>query len=181
MDGGRSTPEEYLAVAQRLNLPIQLTASSAGAVLRLRELAKNAGVTALIASDGPTTGADLIVSSVPSLNQTKTPFAMTIAVGEDGALDDGTSLSAAIERYDADAAARPWHYTLDCAHPSHARLALESLFRSAPSLAHRVIGMRSNATPDFASEMLACAQLFGLQLLGGLKNTTAEDLATLTG
>ena len=110
---------------------------------------------------------------------------------------DGTPLALAIERIDEDPAARPWHYMLGCIYPTHAAQALERLFRSAPDLAHRVVGLKANGSPlppvildkserlerttpeIFARDVLACANDFGLSVVGGCCGTDASDIEAI--
>ena len=120
------------------------------------------------------------------MSETKLPFALAPMVHPDGIMMDGTPLATTIARLDSDPAARPWHYMLGCLYPTHATTALESLFRSAPQLAHRVIGLKANGSPlppesldgsvvlettepkQFARDLWECARNFELHVLRGM-------------
>ena len=126
-----------------------------------------------------------------SMARTGAPFALAPMLNPDGTMPDGTSLSEVVERIDDDSAARPYHYMLGCLYPTHAQQVLEALFRSAPHQAHRVVGLKANASPlspqvlegangnhgtgpeQFAHDLWACASRFGLNVLGGCCGTDA--------
>lgn len=154
-----------------------------------------AGVDTLYAPTFPAVGE--LHGAARAMAETTKPFALAPMLQPDGTLMDGTPLAVAIERIDADGRSRPWHYMLGCLYPTHAQTALESLFRAAPQHAHRVIGLKANASPlsptqlnsagaveeqspgTFASDMRACADRFGLHVLGGCCGTNAEHIAAI--
>ncbi|MDE2480639.1 MAG: homocysteine S-methyltransferase family protein [bacterium] len=153
-------------------------------------------------------GCDLLyVQTVPACDElhgaaracgeTNLPFALAPMLRADGTMTDGTPLADAIARIDADALARPWHYMLGCIAPAHARRALEMLFRSAPHVAHRVIGIKANPSPlapeeldaatrlergdaeTFARDVLDVAHTFGLHVVGGCCGTDTRDIEAI--
>lgn len=152
----------------------------------------SAGVDLLFAPTFP--AIDELHGAARAMAQTSLPFAVAPMLHADGTMMDGTSLADAIGRLDADAAARPWHYMLGCLYPTHAATALESLFRQAPALAHRVVGLKANGSqrpaesldgsatlettpPDqFARDLWECAQNFGLHVLGGCCGTDVRHI-----
>lgn len=129
--------------------------------------------------------------------ETKLPFALAPMLRADGAMMDGTPLAEAIARIDADALARPWHYMLGCLSASHAHGALAGLFRGAPALAHRVVGIKANPSslaPEeldtsqrlertdadaFAREVTEVAETFGLHVVGGCCGTDVRDIEAI--
>lgn len=185
-----ATPEAYAALAKRYDLPIQLGASTPPSLAVLRNVARASGARIIVAgvidprtADVPAiAGADLLYATgfaaldelheaSHAVAQAKRPFALALHVNAGGTMVDGATLSAAIARLDADATARPWHYTLACSEPAHASAALETLFRSAPALAHRVVGLDVTVAGQtdggiVASAACDVAQNFGLNVLG---------------
>ena len=155
----------------------------------------SAGVDLLFAPTFPAIGE--LHGVARAMSETKFPFAVAPMLHGDGTMMDGTTLAAAISRMDNDSAARPWHYMLGCLYPTHAATALESLFRSAPALAHRVVGLKANGSdlpaesldgsptlqttaPDkFARDAWDCAQNFGLHVLGGCCGTDTVHIEAL--
>ncbi len=129
--------------------------------------------------------------------ETKQPFALAPMLRADGTMMDGTPLVDAIARIDADPLARPWHYMLGCIAPAHAQSALAALFRGAPHLAHRVVGIKANpsdrppeeldaatrveriASDAFADEVMEVAQTFGLHVVGGCCGTDVRDIEAI--
>ncbi len=129
--------------------------------------------------------------------ETKAPFVLAPMLRDDGAMMDGTSLAEAIARIDDDGPARPWHYQLICIAAEHAYTALATLFRGAPELAHRVVGIKANPSalppalldvasrvervePEpFARAVLDVATMFGLHVVGGCCGTDARDIEAI--
>ncbi|MBV8117576.1 MAG: homocysteine S-methyltransferase family protein [Candidatus Eremiobacteraeota bacterium] len=140
---------------------------------------------------------DELHGAARAMAETKLPFAVAPMVRPDGMMMDGTPLAEAIARLDADPAARPWQYMLGCLYPTHAATALETLFRAAPSLAHRVVGLKANGSPlpaesldgsttlqttepdVFARDMWAVAENFGLHVLGGCCGTDVRHIESI--
>lgn len=185
-DGGSGDAAGYVSVAQKFGVPLALTAASDADVPHLRELAARANVDVTIAGAPGTNGVDEIVLASGSLDElraacataasTKIPFVVALRVNDGGTLGDGSAIAVAVETLDADPAARPWNFMLDCADAAHADAACEALFRAAPTLAHRVVGVRSERAGDALYE---CAQRFGLHVVGTLGSASADDLAAL--
>ncbi len=145
----------------------------------------SAGVDFLYAASFP--AIDELHGAARAMSETALPFVLAPMLHPDGTMMDGTTLAAAIERLDRDPAARPWHYLLGCLYPTQAATALESLFRTAPALAHRVVGLKANASPtlevsspeEFARDLWDCASTFGLHVLGGGCGTDARHIEAL--
>ncbi len=153
----------------------------------------DAGVDLLYAATFPS--CEALAGACAAMAQTGRPFAAAPMVRPDGTMMDGTPLSDALERLDADPSRRPWHYMLGCIYPTNAATALAALFRAAPDLAHRIVGLKANGSPlppqeleegarleqadpqVFASDLLACAHEFGLTVLGGCCGTDARHIA----
>ena len=83
---------------------------------------------------------------------------------------EGSSLETAIELLDERADARPWHYVVRVRTIAAANEALASLFRVAPPLAHRVVGIVIAAgvplSDELGRELVECAATFGVTFLG---------------
>ena len=210
-DGAIESPDDYpayAAVAKQFDFPMQLGAPNLEAVAYVREAAASSGARIILAgviepsSTDPgqlaaafdSSGVDLLYAAAfPTIGElhnvaramgaTKLPFVVAPMLQADGKMIDGTSLGSAIAHLDGDAAARPWHYMLDCLTPAQARTALESLFRSFPALAHRVVGLKANGSPlspeDFARDLWDCARTFGLNVLGGARGTDARYIEAI--
>lgn len=179
---------QLIAAAKRHKLPVQLSAFTKADIAALRQLATEHDVPVIIAGtlDLAGSGVDLLhvhgTGSLDELHETarafgKTGLPFSVSVGE------GIPLASAIERLDADAAARPWHYLLGSIEPDAAVAALEALFRGAPALAHRVVGINADArdlsAADFAPRMHEIARDFGLHVLGGAEGMDEEKFEAL--
>jgi homocysteine S-methyltransferase len=70
------------------------------------------------------------------------PAVVSFTTETDGRLPDGSELGAAIERVDAEAAAPPAYYMVNCAHPTHV---METLTSDDP-WTERIRGFRANAS-----------------------------------
>jgi homocysteine S-methyltransferase len=70
-------------------------------------------------------------------------------VETDGRLPTGQTLPAAIEQVDAETAAYPAYYMINCAHPSH----FERVLDGAQPWAQRVRGLRANASRQSHAEL----------------------------
>lgn len=70
------------------------------------------------------------------------PLALSFTVETDGVLPSGQSLREAIRALDAEAWSRPAYYMINCAHPDHFRLVLET----GADWTGRIRGIRANAS-----------------------------------
>ncbi|HET9855230.1 MAG TPA: homocysteine S-methyltransferase family protein [Methylomirabilota bacterium] len=77
------------------------------------------------------------------------PAVISFTVETDGRLPTGQTLPAAIERVDAETAAYPAYYMINCAHPSH----FERVLDGAQPWAQRVRGLRANASRQSHAEL----------------------------
>ena len=77
------------------------------------------------------------------------PVAISFTVETDGRLPTGDTLRAAIERVDAETAAYPAYYMINCAHPTH----FEGVLDGTQPWAQRVRGVRANASRQSHAEL----------------------------
>ncbi len=119
---------------------------------------------------------------------TDKPYILSFVINRKGQILDGTSLSDAIQRIDAETARPPLGYSVNCAHPSF--LCVE---QQPKSLFKRLIGYQANASAldhcdlegaeelqaddinDWAEQMRQLHQ-HGIKILGGCCGTTGEHL-----
>ena len=77
------------------------------------------------------------------------PAVISFTVETDGRLPTGDTLPAAIERVDAETAAYPVYYMINCAHPTH----FERVLDGTQPWAQRVRGLRANASRQSHAEL----------------------------
>jgi homocysteine S-methyltransferase len=77
------------------------------------------------------------------------PAVISFTVEIDGRLPTGETLQAAVERVDAETAAYPAYYMINCAHPSH----FERVLDEHQPWAQRVRGLRANASRQSHAEL----------------------------
>ena len=77
------------------------------------------------------------------------PAVISFTVETDGRLPTGDTLPAAIERVDAETAAYPAYYMINCAHPTH----FERVLDGTQPWAQRVRGLRANASRQSHAEL----------------------------
>jgi S-methylmethionine-dependent homocysteine/selenocysteine methylase len=122
------------------------------------------------------------------------PVVVSYTLETDGRLPSGMSLAEAIEVTDAETAAYPQHYMINCAHPAHFAHVLDG----AAPWAARIGGLRANASQlshaeldemveldegdpdDLAARYVALrSALPGLQVIGGCCGTDHRHVATI--
>lgn len=127
-----------------------------------------------------------------AMARTDMPYVLSFVIGRDGRVLDGTELSTAIARIDADAGRRPLGYLFNCAYPTFLRAA------SQPStLFERLLGCQTNASSldqeeldggtdlqaerveDWGDAMLHLHKTYGLSILGGCCGTGEAHLEYL--
>ncbi|HTA40104.1 MAG TPA: homocysteine S-methyltransferase family protein [Candidatus Acidoferrales bacterium] len=129
-----------------------------------------------------------------AMAETGVPYALAPMLHPDGTMIDGTPLDEAIVRIDARVAPAPDHYMIGCLYPTHAQTALEAARSRNPAAVARVRGLKANASAlspeqldhlshvdaarpaQFARDLIACADAFGLGVLGGCCGTDAHDI-----
>jgi homocysteine S-methyltransferase len=77
------------------------------------------------------------------------PVAISFTLETDGRLPSGQTLADAIQQTDADTAAYPAYYMINCAHPSH----FESVLRAGGAWRNRIRGLRANASKRSHAEL----------------------------
>lgn len=174
------------ALAAKKNAPVQLGTRTRAEIDLARQAARESNGRTLIAgilTPGADTaaslrmfveaGVDLVqVTGARSTEQlaeiarvvgpSKVPFALDIPVD--------LPLAEAIETLDASPQTRPWHYLVEATSLLDVSAALSSLFRAAPPLAHRVVGVdviAGESDPSvFSDEMYELLTTFGLTFAG---------------
>ena len=74
------------------------------------------------------------------------PYALAPVIDAGGALRDGTPLTDAIGRIDAEVTPRPLHYLIGCVHPTTFRKARQHHPQLSDRVAARVVGLKANAS-----------------------------------
>lgn len=157
--------------------------------LQARELAE-AGVDVLLGSTIPAVGE--AIGMARALASTGTPYAISLMVGADGRVLDGSTLAEAIDRIDQAVSPPPLYYALVCVHARVARLSLAS-----GQSTERVAELRGNGAPRAAGELegsgrvvadhpetwaeatMAVAAEHGLRILGGCCGTDDRHILSL--
>ncbi|MGZ2259424.1 homocysteine S-methyltransferase family protein [Roseobacter sp. A03A-229] len=85
----------------------------------------------------------------------KLPLALAFTLETDGRLPSGQDLGAAIAEVDGDGTHAPTYYMINCAHPDHFR----DVLAAEPDWAHRIGGLRANASRMSHAELDAAATL----------------------
>jgi homocysteine S-methyltransferase len=158
-------------------------------VTQARELA-DAGVDVLLGATIP--AVDEATGMARALGSTGTPYTISLMIGADGQVLDGSTLADAIDRIDRAASPPPLYYSLVCVHPALARLALAS-----GSSTERVLELRGNGAPRAAGELeasryivadhpeewaeatISVALEHGLNVLGGCCGTDDRHILSL--
>jgi homocysteine S-methyltransferase len=83
------------------------------------------------------------------------PVAISFTLETDGRLPSGQPLADAIQQTDADTAAYPAYYMINCAHPSH----FDSVLRTGGAWRNRIRGLRANASRRSHAELDSCPDL----------------------
>ena len=154
-----------------------------------RELA-DAGVDLLLGSTIPAVGE--ATGMAWALASTGTPYTVSLMIGADGRVLDGSTLAEAIDRIDQATSPPPLYYSLVCVHAAVARLALASGKSTA-----RVAELRGNGAPRAAGALegshhvvadhpeawaeatMAVALEHGLKVLGGCCGTDERHILSL--
>ena len=154
------------------------------------EALAGAGVDLLFAPTFPAVGEARGVAR--AMAETGLPYVVSLVLGGDGRVLDGTGLDAAIEAIDAAADPSPTYLSLSCVHTSVAAVALESL-----AARERLLELKANGSPlstaeliqldhpetdapeVFAERMWDLHERFGLRVLGGCCGTDDRHIAAL--
>lgn len=157
--------------------------------VQARELA-DAGVDVLLGSTIPAVGE--ATGMARALASTGTPYTISLMIGADGRVLDGSTLADAIDRIDRAASPPPLYYSLVCVHAAVARLALAS-----GKSTERVAELRGNGAPRAAGEFegsrrivadhpeawaeatMSVARERGLKVLGGCCGTDDRHILSL--
>ncbi|MEO8305746.1 MAG: homocysteine S-methyltransferase family protein [Betaproteobacteria bacterium] len=89
------------------------------------------------------------IGIVKAAKDASMPVAISFTVETDGRMPSGDTLSAAIERTDAETAGYPAYYMINCAHPTH----FESVVRDGGGWTERIRGLRANASKRSHAEL----------------------------
>jgi S-methylmethionine-dependent homocysteine/selenocysteine methylase len=149
-----------------------------------------AGVDFLLASTLPAVGEAIGIAKAMSAAQL--PYIISFVINRDGCVLDGTPLAEAINALDASAPVRPIGFMVNCSYPSFLNAADQPA-----AVFERLIGFQANASSlehchldgqseiqvddvaDWAREMLALNQDYGVKILGGCCGTGTEHLECL--
>jgi S-methylmethionine-dependent homocysteine/selenocysteine methylase len=101
------------------------------------------------------TYADEAIGIVRAAQAAGLPVAISFTVETDGGLPSGQPLGEAIEQTDADTAAGPAYYMINCAHPTH----FEQTLEGNGSWRERVRGLRANASTKSHAELDEATEL----------------------
>ena len=127
-----------------------------------------------------------------AMGRTGVPYVVSVVLGADGRLLDGTPLEQAVIEIDAQSAQRPAGFMINCDYPSF-------LKRSAlsPASLKRILGFQANAAArnhealdaadgrlaepvaDWGDRMIALHRDLGIKILGGCCGTRGEHLRYL--
>lgn len=154
-----------------------------------RDLA-DAGVDVLLGATIPAVAE--AIGMARALGSTGVPYTISLMIGADGRVRDGSSLADAIERIDRASSPPPLGYALACVHPAVARLALASGHST-----RRVFELRGNGAPraagtlegagrivadppeKWAQETISVALEHRLNVLGGCCGTDERHILSL--
>jgi len=157
--------------------------------VQARELA-DAGVDVLLGATIPAVSE--AIGLARALASTGTPYEISLMVGADGRVLDGSTLAEAIDRIDQAVSPQPLYYSLVCVHAAVARLALAS-----GKSTERVGELRGNGAPRAAGELegsdriiadhpeawaeatMSVAVEHGLKVLGGCCGTDDRHILSL--
>jgi homocysteine S-methyltransferase len=132
-----------------------------------------------------------------ALAETGKPYVLSFVIRATGALLDGTPLSEAVARIDAEVSPKPAGFMINCVHPRVFAEALEHECARMPELRERIIGLQSNASdksperldesarffsesPEALAEgMLSAHERFGTRILGGCCGTDDRHIRTI--
>lgn len=149
----------------------------------------------------------LIAATLPALSEArgiaramaihKIPYILSFIIRSIGTLLDGTTLSEAVSRIDAETDPPPACYWMNCVHPSVFAEAMEHEKEKQGNLESRVIGLQANTSPlppedlenspvlkgedpaSFAASMMQVHERFGTRVLGGCCGTSKEHIQSM--
>lgn len=124
-----------------------------------------------------------------AMEKTTLPYIISFVIGKNGKVLDGTSLSDAIKRIDAETDRQPLGYLLNCSYPSFLNPAIQdkSVFSrllgiqaNASSLEHAELDcsteIKAESVEEWGELMVSLNKNYGVKLLGGCCGTTGEHL-----
>jgi homocysteine S-methyltransferase len=95
------------------------------------------------------TYADEAIGITRAAQEAGLPAAISFTLETDGRLPSGQGLGEAIEQVDAETDSGPAYYMINCAHPTH----FESVLEGGEGWAHRIRGLRANASTKSHAEL----------------------------
>jgi len=172
------TPDQALSAAEAAEYHAEQASILAGA-----------GADLLFAATFP--AVEEAVGVTRAMAATGLPHVPSFVLGADGRVLDGTPLAEAVARVDAQVSPRPAYVSLSCIHPSLAGRALDGVDTS------RILELKANGSrlstdelvqldhaasdepAEFADELWAVHERFGLRILGGCCGTDDRHMAAL--
>jgi homocysteine S-methyltransferase len=132
-----------------------------------------------------------------AMAETSQPYVLSFVIRASGSLLDGTPLSEAVTRVDAEVTPRPAGYMINCVHPQVFAEAMEHECARRPGLNERIIGLQANTSrkspeeldqsgeffaespENLAEGMMVAHRRFGTRILGGCCGTDERHIRAI--
>jgi len=132
-----------------------------------------------------------------AMAETSQPYVLSFVIRASGSLLDGTPLSEAVTRVDAEVTPRPAGYMVNCVHPQVFAEALDHECARRPGLNERIIGLQANTSrkspeeldqsgeffaespENLAEGMMVARRRFGTRILGGCCGTDERHIRAI--
>lgn len=137
------------------------------------------------------------VGMARAMAETGKPYVLSFVIRASGSLLDGTPLSEAVARMDAEVTPRPAGYMVNCVHPQVFAEGLDHECARRPDLRERIIGLQANTSrrspeeldqsqeffaespENLAEGMLNAHRRFGTRILGGCCGTDERHIRAI--
>jgi len=132
-----------------------------------------------------------------AMAETGKPYVLSFVIRASGALLDGTPLSEAVARIDAEVTPKPAGFMVNCVHPQVFAEALDHQCARRPAVSERIIGLQANTSrrspeeldqsaeffaespENLAEGMLSAHRRFGTRILGGCCGTDERHIRAI--
>ena len=132
-----------------------------------------------------------------AMAETGKPYVLSFVIRASGALLDGTPLSEAVARIDAEVTPKPAGFMVNCVHPQVFAEAMDHQCARRPGMSERIIGLQANTSrkspeeldqsaeyfaesPETLAEgMLSAHRRFGTRILGGCCGTDERHIRAI--